>query len=567
LSSLQDQVPQKDTKRDLERAAVLFGAKRYAESRNAYQDLQKLVTGDDREVADLRVAESDYFLKRYNATREEAQPYLDRGARRAEAKYFYLASVGGLGNWDQASILARALINEFPDNSWADEALNTLATHDILTNQDQAAADAYRESYEKFPTGAHAEHSAWKYGWWAYRTGKYAETVRVFERAAAAFPRSDYRPPYLYWSARARAKLGDQATAEARLRLVCTDYMNSYYGRLARKRLGIETAQDAERLLNADASGPSDAGSLDAAQAVGPQLAVGPPPPSNEPLIRRLLAAGMYDDAVNELHYAQKATGTSPAIEATLAWVYHEKGDLRRAITVMRRAYPQWLASGGEGLPADILQVIFPLTFWDSIRRNATARDLDPFVVAALIGQESTFDPSAHSPANAWGLMQIVPSTGRKLAAAVGIRRFSTSMLTNADTNLKLGTLYFSRLVQKFGGTYYALASYDAGDGRVVRWKADRPGLEEDEFIDDIPFPETQNYVKRILGTAEDYRHLYGEAGGQPGTAKAVAKKKTTLAKGKTVPVRSRTTTAKKRTAPTKKKAPVKKRRKKSRLP
>jgi len=80
-------------------------------------------------------------------------------------------------------------------------------------------------------------------------------------------------------------------------------------------------------------------------------------------------------------------------------------------------------------------------------------------------------------------------------------------------------TLYFSRLVRQFGGTYYALASYNAGENRVVRWKAERPGLDEDEFIDDIPFPETQNYVKRILGTAEDYRLLYGRDGGRPRAA------------------------------------------------
>ena len=108
--------------------------------------------------------------------------------------------------------------------------------------------------------------------------------------------------------------------------------------------------------------------------------------------------------------------------------------------------------------------------------------------------------------------MQIVPATGRRLARTLGIRRFTTSMLTNPETNVRIGTLYFSRLVQQFGGTYYALASYNAGENRVVRWKADRPGLDEDEFIDDIPFPETQNYVKRILGTAEDYRRCTAKA-------------------------------------------------------
>jgi soluble lytic murein transglycosylase len=512
LNSLQDLIVKKDYKLDLGRALVLFGAKRYSEARNAFQDLQPRVNGDDREVVDLRIAECDFFLKHYQATRDEVTPYLDKASRKAEAKFFYLSALRALGDQDQAVTLTRALVNEFPDGSWSDEALSNLGTHYIVTNQDDLAAATFKEEYEKFPTGPHAERAAWKYGWWAYTTGKYAETARVFEAAAAAFPRSDYRPPWLYWSGRAREKLGQRETSDARMRLVYTDYMNSYYGRLANRRVPSTVTTDGDAAPIAT--------SVQTPQH--PSVA----PPANAPLIRRLLTAGLLDDGLNELRYAQRAWGPSSAIEATMAWVYHQKGDLRRAITVMRRAYPQFLAAGGEALPAEILQIIFPLTYWDSIKKNSASHDLDPYVTAALIAQESTFNASAHSPANAWGLMQIVPSTGRRLAPAAGFRRFSTSMLTNAETNIRLGTLLFSRLVKQFGGTYYALASYNAGENRVVRWKAERPAMEEDEFIDDIPFPETQNYVKRILGTAEDYRHLYGEGGGTPGP-KPAAKKPT----------------------------------------
>jgi soluble lytic murein transglycosylase len=79
---------------------------------------------------------------------------------------------------------------------------------------------------------------------------------------------------------------------------------------------------------------------------------------------------------------------------------------------------------------------------------------------------------------------------------------------------------YFKDLMARFGGAHFALASYNAGEGRVQRWLNERPDFAQDEFIDDIPFPETQNYVKRILGTAEDYRGLYGgglrESGTEP---------------------------------------------------
>jgi soluble lytic murein transglycosylase len=532
LATLQDVAPKVDATRDLGRALILFGAKRYPEARSAFVALQAQTNGDDREVVDLRIAECDYFLKRYAAVREGVRPYLDHASRRAEAQFFYLSAVRGLGDHDEANRLTRELVDQFPESTWAGDALNNLGTHYIVSNDDDLAAQTFKELYERFPTGPYAERSAWKYGWRAYTTGNYTETVRVFERAAAAFPRSDYRPPFLYWAARAREKLGQAESAQARLRLVYTDYMNSYYGRLASRHLPTVGAE----------AGQPQAVTVGYQDRPAPALLVSPP--ANAAIIRHLLAAGLYDAGLAELQFAQKAWGTSPAIEATIAWVYHQQGELRRAITAMRRAYPQFLAESGVGLPAEILQVIFPLTYWDAIKKNATLYELDPYLVASLILQESTFDPTAHSGANAWGLMQIVPSTGRRLATAVGIRRFRSAMLTSGDTNIRLGTLYFKRLVAQFGGVYYALASYNAGESRVVRWKSERPNMDEDEFIDDIPFPETQNYVKRILGIAEDYRRLYGEGEGRPSpVAKAPARKKPT---GKST---SRKTPAKKKSS------------------
>ena len=502
LATLQDQPGPDGYKPDFNRASMLFGARRYEEARAAFQAILPQTSGDDREVAELRVAESDFFLRRYDACLAGVAPHLDRAARRAEARFFHLSALREKGQHDAYLVRTRALVDEFPDSSWSEEALNNLGTHYILNNDDESAARAFAELYQKFPTGSRAERAAWKAGWWSYKNGDYANTIRVFEGAASAFPRSDYRPSFLYWSARSHGKLDHGTNAVEQLRVVHADYGNSYYGRLATQRL----ARRGDPL-------PLEDRPVSASRQ--PITAAGVRPPT-EGRIRALLAAGLYDDGLKELRYAQRAFGGSPALDATIAWAYHQKGELRRAITLMRRAYPQFLTAGGQQLPTEILQVIFPLTYWESIRRHSAARDLDPYLMAALIAQESTFDPRIRSVANAWGLMQIVPATGRRLARNLGIRGFSTAMLTQPETNIRMGTLYFSQLVRQFGGIHYALASYNAGESRVVRWKAERPGLDEDEFIDDIPFPETQNYVKRILGTAEDYRRLYGEGGARP---------------------------------------------------
>ena len=522
LAALQDQIKHTGYQLDLGRAQLLFGARRYAEARSAFQDLQKVAEGDDKELVDLRVAECDFQLKAYAAARDGVMPYLERASRKAEARFFHLSSLRELGDHPQFIARTAALVAEFPDSSWAEEALNNLATHYILADDDGRAARTFKELYDKFPTGTRSERAAWKYGWWSYRNGDYAETIRIFESAALSFPRSNYRPSFLYWSARAHGKSGSSTQADARMRLVYADYANSYYGRLAERQLARRGGLPAEgvRLVSRQQS----------------SVPAAPPIPTGN-LIRLLLANGLYEDALAELRYAQRAWGSSIRIDATIAWTYNQMGELRRAITLMRRAYPQHLTSGGDELPAEIRQVIFPLTYWESIRRQSALHGLDPYLIAALIAQESTFDPRIRSSANAWGLMQIVPATGRRLARSVGVRRFTTATLTDPEINIKMGTLHFSRLVAQFGGTHYALASYNAGGSRVVRWKAERPGLDEDEFIDDIPFPETQNYVKRILGTAEDYRALYSRGEATPravapgpaptSTAKAPAKKTT----------------------------------------
>jgi soluble lytic murein transglycosylase len=481
-------------KLELGRAERLFGAKRYAQARAAFEDARRAAQGDDRELVNLRLGECDYFLKRTRTARDEVRPYIEKASRKGEALFFFAVAERELGEPDVYRRTIRLLVDEFPDQSWAEEALNNLASYDLVQDDDEAADETFREMYAKFPMGRYAERAAWKIGWWAYKHGRYADATHVFETTAARFPRSDYRPAWLYWSARAHEALKEPSLAGARYALVATDYLNTYYGRLA-----VTHLDGAAWRRHADVPPQTDAAA-----------AVSPLPP-NEPVVRALLDLDLYDQALDELHYAQKAWGDSAAIQATVAWVLHDRGDLRAAINVMKRAYPQYMAAGGEQMPAELLRVLFPVNYWPIIRRYSIQHNLDPYLIAALVAQESTFTADVRSPANAYGLMQIVPATGRRYAKTLHLAgRFSIGLLTTAEANVKMGTAYFADLVKQFGGAHFALASYNAGESRVARWISERPGIARDEFIDDIPFPETQNYVKRILGTAEDYRRLYG---------------------------------------------------------
>lgn len=539
-------------KLEVGRAEKLFAAKRYFDARTAFENLRRAGQREDRELLDLRLAECEYFLKRPRVARDALRQYVDSASRRGEALYFYALASRDLGDEAQYLRAIRRVVDEFPAQSWAEEALNNLATYYIVQNEDVKADQTLREMYGKYPTGRYAERAAWKIGWWAYKTGRYLDAIRAFQSGAAAFPRSDYRPAWLYWSARALESLQEQARARARFTLVATDYLNSYYGRLAVKHLDGEAPQ---RRLVVSFQPPTTT-EEPTAPAEDAVATVGLPP--NEPVIRALLALNLYDQATDELTYAQKVWGDSSAIQATTAWIYRQQGLsetgtrqftlLRGSITIMRRAYPQFLAAGGEGLPKELLKIIYPIAYWDLIRKYAAERNLDPYFVAALIAQESTFVPDIRSSAAAVGLMQLLPSTAREYARRLKIP-FSTKTLTTPETNIRIGTAYLADKIKEFGQLHLVLASYNAGERAVRRWLSERSSLALDEFVDDIPFPETQNYVKRVLGTAEDYRRLYGpenEAVGKVAGAAATA-----------TPVPLRPTAAKRSTVSLKRKPPV----------
>lgn len=483
----------------LRRAHRLYDARRFEDARKAYQAVRDLAPAADRDVIDLRLAQVDAQLKRYAPALQGLQAYLAvGGARRSEAEYTRLGVLRDLGRHAEYIAGVRAFIEGSPEPAWGEAALNDLGTHYILTDEDALSAAIFTEQYDRYPTGPFAGRAAWKAGWWAFTNANYAETIRLFESAAAGL-RADYRSGWVYWAARAHERLGHRDLAMQGYEQTIADYGNSYYGREAVRAL--EQMRAAVR--------PAGAGPVTPVRRNGHVVFEPGPPPDNAAVVQALLSAQLWEDAVGELRRTQRLGGNAPVVEATLAYALNRQGELRLAISAMKRAYPQYMADGGEVLPRELLTVLFPVAHWPLIQQHAAAHKLDPFLVAALVAQESTFDPKIRSAADAWGLMQILPSTGRRYARTLKIRRFTTASLTNPEINVRIGTTYFADLVKRFGGVAPALASYNAGENRVARWLAERPGLDRDEFIDNIPFPETQGYVKKIIGTAEDYRLLY----------------------------------------------------------
>ena len=171
---------------------------------------------------------------------------------------------------------------------------------------------------------------------------------------------------------------------------------------------------------------------------------------------------------------------------------------------------------GGKAYPDErnLYHLRFPLHHDATIRREAARNNLDPAWVAAEIRAESVFDPNARSPADARGLMQVLPATGAGVAARMGMPWRGGDSLYDADTNIALGSAYLRQLMDQYGGKpYQVIAGYNAGPAPLGRWQSQRPTMDPDFWIETISYRETREYVARVLSfsTIYDWR-LNGDA-------------------------------------------------------
>jgi soluble lytic murein transglycosylase len=305
----------------------------------------------------------------------------------------------------------------------------------------------------------------------------------------------------IFWRGRIAEDEGDKALARAYYQKLTENYRYYYDANLARERvakLGEETASSLASLnkLPAPPAPPRD---------------WDPPADNVRAQKAQLLAnAALYDFAVAEM---QAASPGSPPWEAkSVADIYSEQGSYIRSIETLKRAAPGYFAAEIPQIPRPVWEQLFPRPYWEELRRDASANQLDPHLVASLIRQESEFNPAAISHANAMGLMQLLPSVGKNLAKEMKVKHFSQDELLVANTNLQLGTRYFKHMVDHYDGqVQYALAAYNAGEDRVDDWRKNGNFSDVEEFVESIPFTETREYVQAIMRNAMIYKLLYSK--------------------------------------------------------
>ncbi len=488
----------------LKRAESLYKARRYPAAAEEYRALADLAPANEQSAALIQLA--NCYI--HDGDTRDARSALDRipddGSEASAEKWYQQAEIARTGD-DEAALttILEHMRSTTPKSPWLESALFTAGNMYLLRKDYDRAIDYYRELHERFPAGTKAAYAHWKCAWLTYRQNRKEQAKKYFDEQIEFYPGTNEVPNAMYWRGRMAEDEAQYGAARAYYQKLGERYRNYYYGVLARKRLAALPVAPAVVVASLQHIG--------SAPAYDDDSKVTDPPEDDLHYMRaRLLEnAGMTDLAVREL---QAGSSTGPSWEMLeIARIYSSGGDYCRALQALKRAIAGYFAMDVDGLPAPYWHGLFPRPYWDTLRRYSEENGLDPYLVASLIRQESEFNPGAISRANAYGLMQLLPRTGRDEARKEGLHHFSTDSLLDPTMNIELGTHYFRQMIDHFGGqTEYALAAYNAGADRVEDWRASGNFRDVEEFVESIPFTETREYVQAIVRNTEVYKRVYG---------------------------------------------------------
>ncbi len=486
------------------RADLLAKGKRFSEAADEYRSLLNVVNPNDRPDVELALA----VALRHSGQNKEAKKILEAlptsNPEINAQRLFNLGEVARATDDDQGFLRNLADLRQAaPSSFWLQQGLLAEGNLYLLKPDYDKAIDAYREMQQRFPNAGRASYAHWKVAWLSLRQGRNADAKAGFEQQIALYATSAEVPAALYWRARLAEEGNDTGMARAYYQKLSERFRNFYYGELARRRL---------REIKADDDPPHYA-LLDRVPAIeaGTSVTASEPPTDNLRYQKaQLLENGaLVDFAVREVQAAgNEDTGNWVAAET--ARLYQDAGRYDGAIQVFKRAVPNYFAVDLPTLPRSYWEALFPKPYWTDLKKFSSQNALDPYLVASLIRQESEFNPTAVSRANAVGLMQLLPKVGSAVARQERLKHFSATQLFTPEINLRLGTRYFREMVDKFGAFEYALAAYNAGSNRVDDWQGQGKYRDPQEFVESIPFTETREYVQAILRNANVYRQLYG---------------------------------------------------------
>lgn len=374
------------------------------------------------------------------------------------------------------------------------ETLNALISRALAKNQDEYVQQLVPQLIELDRSADPALQHFWDKGWAAYTRGDLGTAKELFRFISDTYTHPNVRRQSEYWLARCLDRQGQKEEAQAMYQKLASAPYEDLYAQHAVTRGAKRTVTRGNPL---EREGP------DWRELAEKEM------PDELELAYELAALSSMRDAFLEVRRNMRRENNRFA-HAILADYYHASGNRLLMYGSLRKAWPQLATVEQDTVPRYFFRMYYPMKYSEEIETYSKQHGLDPNLVRGLILQESYYNPEAKSRVGATGLMQLMPPTAKEHATRLRIP-FAVSRLENPKVNVQLGTYHLRMLINLFdGNVYFAVASYNAGQGNVAKWRRAAPRKPTDELLESIPFQETRNYVKRVTLLRSTYARITG---------------------------------------------------------
>jgi soluble lytic murein transglycosylase len=336
------------------------------------------------------------------------------------------------------------------------------------------AIELFRKIIDKYPS--EREEAIWGIGWTYFLSGEYKKSSEIFKELFDKYNDSKY----LYWYARSIDMSGENASDKYK-RLV--ENKKDFYSLIAGRRMNSSI-----NLIKSSETIKIKKPVISSKDYLSKKL----------DRIECLLELGFQKEAASEMLYISRKTNSTDDIYY-ICTKLNEIGYYNHSVR---------LASKMPEIQK-MMEFLYPLAHWEIVERFSDKYNLDPLLILAVVREESRFDSDARSPAGALGLMQLMPSTAFRFDKKLKIGIRNSHDILNVRNNLNIGIYYLSNLIKDFDSFAPAIASYNAGEDIVRKWLKEGRYKSADEFIEDIPYQETRNYVKKVLSSYFEYKRIF----------------------------------------------------------
>ncbi len=378
----------------------------------------------------------------------------------------------------------------------------------------EKALENYRLAQSGGPKSGIADDALWRAGLASYKLGRPDEAIKDWGQVLTEYPKSQFYEESAFWSGRCWEGKGEKGKAIASYRKVFEEDPFQYYAFKARERI---------TLLDTTANDPLGSDTLttgewfarwskdlarDSARWSGTL---------KRPYVLRglaLLEAGFLREGAMELAPLEQEYRTTPYALWQLGKIYEKAGADSRVIWCGRRILRLAPPAERPDVTQEVIAMMYPVRFARTILEQGARWKVDPAFTLGIIREESRFRGRDVSRAGARGLMQVMPRTGKVIARQLGIEGFEVGDLFDPYTSLTFGIYYLSSVRQDVGDQRELIAAgYNAGPMAVAEWASMKSTQDMAAFIEDIPFLETREYVKTVLGSTWTYEQRFGRMG------------------------------------------------------